>query len=842
MPEQMKANRYLIVAGGTGKGLLGKRAALNFIHEFQIDVESEKFDSKDTAHFDFIALDKYVGTTNVLAHYYRNQTNTPAYAHTSPYLTTRIDSQAVKNHSSVYWSSVASAMLAYGLAQEPAVGSSTARYPDNESNLRAKLARIKDDAGRDRIIEVWIVSSTAGGTGQGIHRYIAALVADILAVGTPTPVHFHFVQIGQETYSTAGNRCTLNTFLGVAADIAFSFLVKNINRLAVPAWYYLDLNNVGVGNSAKILRAELVEMSIKTIMNQLLSDDLNQLVINNQGLPIVLARTGFWGKDFDETSKYKQTLGAVAEKLKHMLMPAEDMPARAALLMNAAQTADRPVFTETQQYSEAINRAQNNKAIEQWLTTEDNQIPAYTAKGAPGALVNWPPTLRTLATDLISDWTRAFKAMGIRVDELGTSYSFIYTKDSVPTKQDLRCRKISGSDKCNKDWESGVDQASIAKLWCHYLLEGFSTVDESPALLVEFMGYAQKAAAVNRKWLTSTQTKSVNLAGILGKLLAALVKIVVLQRARKETQTHLDEALRSATLTADFTAKTLASLDATTDTQPTVLAAALSEVLNQVSGETWLSTMHRPVELNDAKAFRIAVLAGATGLTKNGLIEVLDLPATADVNEIAAELVKEPAEVTVGGGIAGAKQVAPIHWQRSEPPAVTKQYYYRLLPQVNDATQAALEGNSEASHLFAANNLTISFESLGRIGLYVMAFHGISLSSPVGNDYWSAPYYMLGGIKNYVQNELNHWEDDATRLGAGPTGNYNVAAAGAIGEPLDLTALIAAGLTEADLTKLATYYLIHSNSHPTDPILDGAAAVLAERTRLLNISGFGSPK
>ena len=841
MPEQMKPNRYLIVAGGTGKGLLGKRAALNFIHEFQIDVESEKFDSKDTARFDFIALDRYVGTTHYLAQHYQKTKNTKAYAHTSPYLTTRIDSQAVKNHGSVYWKNVAGAMLAYGLAQEPAVGASTARYPDNESNLRAKLARIKDDAGKDKHIEVWIVSSTAGGTGQGIHRYIAALVADILAVGTPTPVHFHFVQIGQETYGTAGDKCTLNTFLGVAADIAFSFLVKNINNLAVPAWYYLDLNDVGVGNSAKILRAELVEMSIKTIMNQNVADDLNKLVINNNGLPIVLARTGFWGKDFDETSKYKQTLGAVAEKLKQMLMPAEDMPARAALLLRDTQTADRPVFNETQKYSDAINRAQNNKAVEQWLTTDNTKIPAYAATGAPGAAVDlWPQTLRTLATDLVSDWTRAFKAMGITVDELGTSYSFIYTKDSVPTKQDLRCRKISGSDKCNKDWESGVDQASIAKLWCHYLLEGFSTVDESPALLVEFMGYAQKAAAVSKKLLTSTQTKSVNLAGILGKLLAALVKIVVLQRARKETQTHLDEALRSATLTAEFTAKTLASLDATTDTQPTVLAAALSEVLNQVSGETWLSTMHRPVELNDAKAFRIAVLAGATGLTKNGLIEVLDLPATADVTEIAAELVKEPAEVTVGGGIAGATQVAPIYWQRTAPPGVTKQYYYRLLPQVDDATQAALTAlNKEASNLFTENDLTVSFESLGRIGLYVMAFHGISLSKSGGSDYYSAPYYMLGGMRNYVQNQLNHWEDDPTQLGAGPTGNYNVAAAGAIGEPLDLTALIAAGLTEADLTKLATYYLIHSNTHPTDPILDGAAAVLAERTRLLNIPGFG---
>ena len=831
----MTTNRYLIVAGGTGKGLLGKRAALNFIHEWQIDVGTEKFDSPDAAHFDFISLDEFVGTSNALAHHYQTERSVHKHAHPSPYLTTRIDSQAVKNHSSVYWKSVASVMLRYGLAQEPAIGAGAARYPDNEKNLRAKLNRINNDAGNDQIIDVWIVSSTAGGTGQGIHRYIAALVADIVGRNSTTPVHFHFVQVGQETYGTAGSKCTLNTFLGIAADIAFARLIKDICENAVANWYFLDLADVGVGEESKKIRADLVEMSIKTIMNQNISVDLNKLAINNSGLQLVLARTGFWGKDFDETSKYKQTLGAVAAKLKHMLMPAEDMPARAALLLDPTKAADRPIFNETQKYSEAMSRAQNNKAVEQWLTTDNNKIPAYAAKGAPGAAVDlWPQPLRTLATDLISDWTRMFKAMSITVDELGTSYSFTYTKDSVPTKQDLACRKISGIDKLNKDWESGVDQASIAKLWCHYLLEGFSTVDETPALLFEFMALAQRAAVVDKTWGLSSEKKSKLLVPILGKLLAALVKIVVLRRALKQTQTHLDEAVRSARQTAEYTAKTLESLAATADTQPTVLAAALSEVLNQVTEETWLSTMHRPTELNDVRAFRFAVLAGATGLTKNGLIEVLDLPATADVTEIAAELVKEPAAVTVGGGNAGAKQVAPIYWQRSKPPGVTLEYFYRVLPQLDAHTQAELSNvGTEATRLFKTNKLNVTFENLGRVGLYAMAFHGISLSNASGQDYYSAPSYLLGKMRNYVQSVLHRWEDDPTRLGAGPTGNYTVAAAGAIGEPLDLTALIAAGLTEADLTKLATYYLIYSNTHPTNPIMDGAEAVLAERKRVL---------
>ena len=233
----MPTNRYLIVAGGTGKGLLGKRDALNFRHEWQLDVESERFNG-DSAHFTFVALDTFIGATGELAHYYtnRNANGAANQQHASPYLGTRLETEAVKNHSSLYWRNVPNAMLRYGLAQEPATGAATARHPANENNLRAKLANITEDVGADSTVDVWIVSSTAGGTGQGIHRYIGALVADIIS-RTNTTLHLHFVQIGQETYGTAGDKCTLNTFFGVAADAAFSFLVKDINHLAVAAWY-----------------------------------------------------------------------------------------------------------------------------------------------------------------------------------------------------------------------------------------------------------------------------------------------------------------------------------------------------------------------------------------------------------------------------------------------------------------------------------------------------------------------------------------------------------------------------------------------------------------------------
>ncbi len=834
----MPTNRYLIVAGGTGKGLLGKRDALNFRHEWQLDVESEKFNG-DPAHFTFVALDTFIGTSGELAHYYRTRHAGGAanQQHASPYLGTRLETQAVKNHSSLYWKNVPAAMLRYGLAQEPATGAGAARHPDNENNLRATLAPITEDVGTDTTVDVWIVSSTAGGTGQGIHRYIGALVADIVST-TNTTLHLHFVQIGQTTYVKAGDKCILNTFMGVAADVAFSFLVKDINRSAVPAWYYLDLRDVGVGDGARKLRAELVEMSIKTIMNQNLSIHLNQLVINNGGLPFVLARTGFWGKDFDETSKYKQTLNATLAKLNHLLMPAEEMPARAQTLVATTAESDKPKFKETANYSPAIDKAQRISAVTAWLA-ENNKVPAYAAAGAAAPSPNatsWPPELRARAADLASSWKAAFKTMGISVDQLIASSSFKPTRNGLPTEQDLAGRRIPGTDTLNQNWEAAVLEASDAKLWCHQLLEGLSSVDDSPALLAQFMGLAQQAAKAVKNILHSSAKKAQLLAPVLGKLVEVLAKIAVLEKALEQTQAHLDEALRSAKQTRDFAAETLAALAADPDLQPTILAANLSDVLNEVSGETWLKTLHRRAETADATGFRKAVLAGATGLTRNGLREVLDLPPTADAAEIAAEIVKEPAEVTVGGEKAGAKQVAPIYWQRSKPGGITSEYFYRLIPKVDTATQSALSDPiGEIGKLIASNNITLAFEEMGRTGLYVMAFHGVSLSHQRGSDYFSAPKYMLRPMLNYVRRELDNWENDPARIGAAPTGNYNVIAAGATGEPLDLVSLIAADLTEAEIAKLASYYLMYSNSGPKgEPhILDGAAAVSARRTWLL---------
>ena len=110
------------------------------------------------------------------------------------------------------------------------------------------------------------------------------------------------------------------------------------------------------------------------------------------------------------------------------------------------------------------------------------------------------------------------------MDELGISYSINSEKDGLRTEQDLAWKKITGTDKLNKEWELAVGQASKAKLWALNLLEGFS-FDASPSLLAQFMELAQKAAKVDKNWLLSSAKKSQQLAPLLGKLLASLAKL-----------------------------------------------------------------------------------------------------------------------------------------------------------------------------------------------------------------------------------------------------------------------------------------------------------------------------
>ena len=90
MPNRIPPIRFLIVVGGTGKGLLGQTRALGFKQEWQLDVDTERKPLENAEFTKFVALDQHVVSVPVLANYYQsllaNADNPEVQAEPAPYL------------------------------------------------------------------------------------------------------------------------------------------------------------------------------------------------------------------------------------------------------------------------------------------------------------------------------------------------------------------------------------------------------------------------------------------------------------------------------------------------------------------------------------------------------------------------------------------------------------------------------------------------------------------------------------------------------------------------------------------------------------------------------------
>jgi hypothetical protein len=330
--------RILIVCGGSGIKLLGQRSVLGVDAEIQIDVGEEirrqHPRATDPSSYS-IALDRNIGTTGFLFRdiqtFYDIRTETkdvgpdPSRVHgMSIYLNPFSSPQAREHFKVLKESIVAHNELRWGLAQSPPIGGLTIRHPQNRMALQNVLTQIlaQRGLGPDNPVEAWIVSSTAGGTGEGIHRFIGAFLAQFVANrAANTHVALNYIRVGQLTYRSVNETQTaLNTLFGVAADAAFFMLSRTAQNL-VTNWFYVDLPDVGKGPGSIPLRAQLVELGAKAIMLPELQQSLQGLLVNNNGIRMVVTRTGYWGRDFEAQRKYYETLRQLRDKLEDLLDP-----------------------------------------------------------------------------------------------------------------------------------------------------------------------------------------------------------------------------------------------------------------------------------------------------------------------------------------------------------------------------------------------------------------------------------------------------------------------------------------------------------------------------------------
>ena len=826
--------RFLIVVGGTGKGLLGQTRALGFKQEWQLDVATERKPLENAEFTKFVALDQHVGAVPVLANYYQtllaNANNPEVEAEPAPYLDHGLSTAAGRRHAKYYWRNVPAALLRFGLAQSPATGSATVRYPATRRTLREAFGPIRHAAG-EQGVEVWIVSSTAGGTGQGVHRFVGAMIAQLLKE-SHCPVALNFIQVGQTTYTTAGEQTKTNTFLGVAADVAFHHLAQKINARAVANFYYLDLPDVGAGGDASVIRQQIVEMSIKTLMLEGMNVDLTQLTINRSGLRFVLARTGFWGRDYSQDAKYQQSLTALLSKLKALISEGAEFDQNAAKILRESNGQNTsPVFdTTSPDYQIALTSVQQEAGIQTWLNNDKVPIPVIGIKTkVPPLSKDWNDATKKAYAALRAQWTTCFETgFGFVVENLGakithTKVSRTYggTKAAAPVTQTtivpLAAIAPPEQDQLNQPWLDAINDLHIVRVWCRCLLEGQTYAELASGARTDFLVQAQNAAKAVAPWWLGNRRKAESLKAILPRLLNSLAMVTFLEKELPAAENLLTAALNTPKAISHYGQQQLIALGTGVATAPAgqtvIFTAGLADEVDNNSHHTWLRVLERAVQHNSPTEFHQAVLVGAVGLTQQGLAQVLDLPPNADQLQIIARLRGEPANnqdhaVNMIRGISRAS----IWWQRTQPPGIPDdaQYHYRILPKLEPGLFNTINQNIGYDVQTGGRIKTLE-EQFGRTGLYVMTFHGVSLNNVFG-DVKATPAYMLGLLKQYMVNLMANWYPDETQIAGNTSANYRIAAASAIGEPLDLPALIQAELTLEQILTLARYFPMHSKS------------------------------
>jgi hypothetical protein len=782
-------NRFLIVCGGTGYKLLGQRQILGVDAELQIDVSKENVSRdwkvKDSRSL-FVDLDSRVGTTAVAFNTrLANLKNASSKANTEE-----------KNHSQALSDLFPTSLnLERGLAQSPAVGYAAITHSYNENVLEQKLKEIVTQYGRDigpeNTAEAWIISSTAGGTGEGTHCFVARKLAEIFkSAFAETSLTINFIRVGQLTYRSVNNdKTVLNTFFGVAADSAFMLQIKKIYPLVVTNWFYVDLPDVGKGDKAKRVRGEIVEMACKAIMLPDLQEDLQKLLVNNVGAPIVLVRTGYWGRDFGNSQKYFETLKQLLAKLSDLTNPNYQR--------KYIDGRPLPQFVSPG-LDDHIRDVQNSNYVfkhmeKGWTFPRYRALANQKDLGQVTAIVNeWKNSLRDLIETDIDHLNVEF-----RVEEMSLA-SETSQRVSVPLSVPVSIQE-------DADWFVQINDAHRVKGWASHLL-GLDFRERTILTIGWVANLLQQASEISKIFhgfdpLSGGDVKARKACGLLGSFLKLLVQVNRLMELEKSATDLLISELAE---TRDVMNKAneefeIAKNAVGSSSTNVVHAAELNHVLDQLTKKTWLRLLRDSVRKGDTEQFRAEVLRGATGLTEDGLRSVLGLKTSADIVDIQNILA-----TNMGHMIGDNNQEYEGQWWQATPPNPTLEYHYRILPQVDRVLQTKLRARVEEDNI----PYRYIFTEFGTIGLYVLAFHGVSLNNADG-DTSSAPTYLMQPMVTQIKRILANWPESPEPNTT--TGQLQTVAAGSGGEALYERALRNAGLTKEEIAKIGQYYRLYTS-------------------------------
>jgi hypothetical protein len=793
--------RILIVCGGSGVNLLGQRSELGLHAEIQIDVSEEirveRQSREDPFSTGFVKLDQGIGTTGIL---FRDislqiQQQPQQQQLNNPYLNAFSSQEALRHFDFLQKTQIANIALKYGLGRSPAIGGLTIRHTSNQASLAEVLGRLlsRHGIGPNNDVEAWIVSSTAGGTGEGIHRFVGAFLANYVQqnFAANTQVTLNFIRVGPMTYQTVDHRRTsLNTFFGIAADVAFILWSKAIPNLTTN-WFYLDLPDVGIGQNSKPWRAQLVELAAKTIMLKELQSDLNATKILYQEFPMMATRVGFWGRDFARKQKYYQTLRQLRQKLEDLINPDYEK--------KISQARVEPTFEIGEELNTLIGNAQDRANVQRqieggWKFPRPN---IRDPKSLESLRQYVDACKKEMSSFVAGGWENVLASSDWWVERMERTG----TEEPRPRRVVLRVPEMEQIRFGTPEWFRNIAEAQEAYAWARYLLgcdlkkkEG--QLVQGRGLAAELLRCAREISSAFYRFglFRTTEDRAREVAARLGKFVELLAKVDRLLQLEKKAQSLLASQLSEAHRILE---RVKADTGESGGSTQVIQAAELDHPLDQAMGRTWLELLQDAIRRHDPNAFERAVLRGATGLTIDGLREVLGLPPQADIEAIHTALasqmgrIPDPSDPT-------QQRFSEAPWWQAIPPPEGIGFQYRILPLKDKKIKEELDNY--------ANPQQVNFRYIYTdqdIGLYILAFHCVPLAQVSEGDPAKATSYLLQPLVQHFRGALRTPE--------------LIASSGVIGEPLYLPglkqALAAENISDQELNQaintIAQFYLFY---------------------------------
>jgi hypothetical protein len=741
---------FLIVCGGAGSGLIGNFSQIAGELYLDVSKDIEEISDKLDSSFLSIKLDEVsnLNTPSAMLYYWQQVINEKNSSYSHPSMKNQIHD--------LFENCTSTENFSIGLSQNPTFGAYVIRHPDLSYKLERELKNLftsKKIQGRGVDVDVWIVSSTAGGTGEGTYRFVAEKVVKYFSENEQsTKYTIHFLRIGSSSFLSCGQNVKLNTGIGILRDNAFAANMKDKFPGANLSfrYYYLDLPDVGSGPKVIPIRRRIISNTCKTIMLPELRASFNK-VRSNVSMAV---QTGSWGSDFDQDSIYLAVLSSLRNKLSKMIE---------GDVLEIQDKAGQPKFNPGVL---AIEKRYKNFPAEQLLDARW-RIEDFSKD---------PPTFDHYKKSI----QKTIKSLSLFFNDSENWYEELDSKlevDFFDSENKLKTSRFFSYGQFNdkEDRFSTIKQAIIVKGWAEKSL-GFSEgkTIKNNGLLRDLINQIDSIKEIqsSRKFGPGDKADEI-VKNHLPELLSKCVEIYIWMDEYEKANQVLKfgipilESLLSKVIASQ---KSISIDKFPSNDQYEVIPAPLTKIMKSKQGisKTWFDLLvdaSNDEKQSNNETFKEVVIKGASGLTVHGLRKLLNVE-----EDTPEEVMKRILCSTMGYFMSSKNdtnseesmtEYEAQFWQGSPEPTMTDpKFSYRIFPELEPQLAESLgEGSEDGEVLFLRSN----FDAVGFDILALKA--GLISGTTIGTWKWYADS-LVSEIKKCLTDEqwiLKYQQDDLGR-------------------------------------------------------------------------------